>query len=325
MNVDAKVYVAGHRGLVGSAIVRRLQALGYRDILTRTRDELDLRDQAQVRDFFAEERPAYVFMAAATVGGILANDTYPATFVADNLMIETNVIDASHRTGVAKLLFLGSSCIYPRECPQPMKEEYLLSGYLEPTNQPYAIAKIAGIEMARSYHRQYGSNFISVLPTNLYGPGDNFDLETSHVLAALIRKFHEAKLANESGSEDAVVLWGTGAPRREFLHVDDLAEACVFLMDTYDGQDLVNVGTGEDISIRDLADLIGDVVGYEGSVVWDTSKPDGTPQKLLDVSRLHGLGWHHRISLRDGVAATYAWYREAAAEAGLGAIRGLPA
>ena len=326
MNVDAKVYVAGHRGLVGSAIVRRLQALGYRDILTRTKHELDLRDQAQVRGLFERERPAYVFMAAATVGGILANDRYPATFVSDNLMIEINVIDASHRSGVAKLLFLGSSCIYPRECPQPMKEESLLSGYLEPSNQPYAIAKIAGIEMARAYNRQYGSNFISVLPTNLYGPGDNFDLETSHVLAALIRKFHEAKLASKAGSSrDAVVLWGTGAARREFLHVDDLAEACVFLMDTYDGQNLVNVGTGEDISIRDLADLVGGVVGYEGGIVWDASKPDGTPQKLLDVSRLHGLGWAHRISLRDGVATTYAWYRESAAETGLGAIRGLPA
>jgi GDP-L-fucose synthase len=311
MNTDAKIYVAGHRGLVGSAIVRRLTTLGYANIVGRTRSELDLRDQARVRDFFAKERPDYVFMAAATVGGIQANNTYPATFVVENLMIETNVIDAAYHHDTTKLLFLGSSCVYPRECPQPMKEEYLLSGYLEPTNQPYAIAKIAGMEMIESYNRQYGTSYISVMPTNLYGPGDNFDLENSHVLPALMRKFHEAKLRHEAGDDSKpVVVWGTGQAQREFLHVDDMADACVHMMNTFDGPGFVNIGTGEDLHIRELVELIRDVVRYEGEIVWDSSKPDGAPRKLLDVTKLNGAGWRHSIPLREGVASTYAWYRE---------------
>lgn len=304
MNKESKIFVAGHRGLVGSAILRKLRSLGYRNLITRTRDELDLRDQAAVDRFFEAERPEYVFLSAAKVGGILANSTYPADFIRDNLQIQTNVIDAAYRSGSKKLLFLGSSCIYPKHAPQPMKEEHLLTGPLEPTNEWYAVAKIAGIKMAQAYRRQYGFNTISLMPTNLYGPGDNFDLETSHVIPALIRKFHEAKERGES----RVVVWGTGKPRREFLHVDDLADATVFLMQRYDGEAFVNVGVGQDISIRDLAELIREVVGFEGEIRFDTSKPDGTPRKLLDVSKLNALGWQARISLRDGLQQTYRWY-----------------
>ena len=306
MNKESKIFVAGHRGLVGSAILRKLQGEGYTNLVTRTRAELDLRDQAAVNRFFEEEHPEYVFLAAAKVGGILANSTYPADFIRDNLQIQTNVIDAAYRSGVKKLLFLGSSCIYPKFAPQPMKEEHLLTGPLEPTNEWYAVAKIAGIKMAQAYRRQYGFNAISLMPTNLYGPGDNFDLETSHVIPALIRKFHEAKVERKTH----VVVWGTGKPRREFLHVDDLADAALFLMQNYDGEEIINVGVGEDVSIRELAELIRDVVGYEGEIVFDTTKPDGTPRKLLDVSRLHALGWRARISLREGLEQTYRWYLE---------------
>ena len=301
MNKESKIYVAGHRGMVGSAIVRRLQKEGYNNIVTRTSKELDLRNQAQVEAFFTEEKPEYVFLAAAKVGGILANNTYKAEFIYDNLMIEANVIHAAHKNNVTKLLFLGSSCIYPKMSPQPIKEEYLLSGYLEPTNQPYAIAKIAGIELCQDYHAQYGDNFISVMPTNLYGPNDNYDLKNSHVLPALLRKFHTAKINNLPQVE----IWGTGSPKREFLHVDDLADACFYLMQNYNQPDLVNIGTGEDISIKDLALLIKDITGYEGELTFDTSKPDGTPRKLLDVSKLHGLGWKHKIDLRKGIEMVY--------------------
>jgi GDP-L-fucose synthase len=304
MNNNDKIYVAGHRGLVGSAIVRRLQKDNYSNILMKTSVELDLRDQSAVDAFFRDERPEYVFLAAARVGGILANDTYPADFIRDNLQIQTHVIDASYRFGVKKLLFLGSSCIYPKFAPQPLKEEYLLTGELEPTNQWYAIAKIAGIKMCQAYRKQYGCNAISLMPTNLYGPNDNFDLETSHVLPGLIRKFHEAKLRGAK----QVVMWGTGSPRREFLHVDDLADACLFLMDRYDEADSVNVGTGSDITIDELGRMIRDVVGYDGEVVYDTSKPDGTPQKLLDVSRLNRLGWSAKIGLKEGLRMTYDWF-----------------
>ena len=310
MNKSDKIYVAGHRGLVGSAILRRLTAAGYTQLLTRSRQELDLLDQAQVRRFFETERPGYVFLAAAKVGGIHANATYPADFIRDNLLIETNVIDAAYRSGVKKLQFLGSSCIYPKLAPQPLKEDYLLTGPLEPTNEWYAVAKIAGIKLCQAYRRQYGFNAISLMPTNLYGPGDNFDLQNSHVLPALIRKFHEAKAA---GSPE-VVVWGTGSPRREFLHVDDLADAAVFLMGQYDGEEIVNVGVGEDVTIRELADLIKEVVGYKGEIVFDSSKPDGTPRKLLDVGRLNALGWRARISLKEGVRATYEWFLANAAD-----------
>ncbi len=312
MTPDSRTYVAGHRGLVGSAVVRALEAAGCRRLVMRTRAELDLADRAAVARFFEAERPEYVVVAAARVGGILANATYPADFIRENLAIALNVIDAAHRAGVAKLVFLGSSCIYPKLAPQPLKEEYLLTGLLEPTNQPYAIAKIAGIELCRSYNRQHGTDFVSLMPANLYGPGDNFDLATSHVLPALIRKFHEARVAREP----KVVVWGTGSPRRELLHVDDLAAACRFVLErvsargTGPGGDLFNVGTGEDLSIADLAALVRDVVGYGGDIVYDASKPDGTPRKLLDVSRLARLGWHARIPLRDGVAATYRWFLE---------------
>jgi len=306
MDKDSRIYVAGHRGLVGSAILRRLKAEGYRNLVTRTHKELDLTDQAAVRRFFAEERPEYVFLAAARVGGILANSTYPADFIRDNLLIQTHVIDAAYRYDVMKLLFLGSSCIYPKYAPQPMKEEYLLTGPLEPTNEAYAVAKIAGMKMVEFYRRQYGFNAISLMPTNLYGPEDNFDLRDSHVLPALIRKFHEAK----EGGESKVVIWGTGSPMREFLHVDDLADAALFLMHHYEGELFINVGVGEDISIRGLAELIRDVIGYEGEIVFDTSKPDGTPRKLLDVSRLFALGWRPRIGLREGISMTYQWYVE---------------
>lgn len=305
MDKGAKIYVAGHRGLVGSAILRRLQAEGYQNLVLRTRKELDLTDQRAVYRFFDEERPEYVFLAAAKVGGILANATYPADFIRENLLIQTHVIDAAYRYGVKKLLFLGSSCIYPKYAPQPMREEYLLTGPLEPTNEAYAVAKIAGIKMCQAYRRQYGFNAVSLMPTNLYGPGDNFDLETSHVIPALIRKFHEAKVRGEPH----VVVWGTGTPRREFLHVDDLADAALFLMRYYEGEDIINVGVGEDISIRELAELVAKVVGFQGEIVYDTSKPDGTPRKLLDVSRLFSMGWRPRIPLEEGIEQTYAWFR----------------
>ena len=306
MKPTDRIYVAGHRGLVGSALVRRLNSLGYENLLLRTRSELDLTDAAAVRAFFEESRPDYVFVAAARVGGILANASQPADFIRDNLAIELNVIDAAYRYGVRKLLFLGSSCIYPKHAPQPIKEEYLLTGPLEPTNDAYAIAKIAGIKLCQAYHDQYGARFISAMPTNLYGPGDNFDLNASHVIPALIRKFHEARM---SGAP-TVTVWGTGRPRREFLFVDDLADACVFLMQHYDDPSVINVGTGEDISIGDLARLIGEVVGFEGEIVFDESKPDGTPRKLLDVSRLSALGWTPTVGLREGLERTYRWFVE---------------
>jgi len=307
MNYDSKIYIAGHRGMAGSAIKRNLEAKGYTNIITRTRSELDITNQEAVNHFFETQRPEYIFLAAAKVGGILANSTYPAEFIYENLMIEANVIHAAYTTGVEKLLFLGSSCIYPALAPQPLKEEYLLTGELEVTNEAYAIAKIAGIRMCKHYNQQYGTNFISVMPTNLYGPNDNYDPETSHVMAALIRKFLEAKVNNAP----EVVVWGTGAPRREFLYVDDMADACVYLMENYDASDIgefVNIGVGEDLTIRELAELIGEIVGYKGNIVYDTTKPDGTPQKLLDVSRLRELGWNARISLRDGIRQAYEWY-----------------
>ncbi len=304
MDRNARIFVAGHRGLVGSAIFRNLQQAGYAQLLTRSRTELDLRNQAAVEAFFAAERPEFVFLAAARVGGIHANATYPAEFIHENLAIQLNVIDAAWRHGVKKLLFLGSSCIYPKFAPQPMPESCLLTGPLEPTNEWYAIAKIAGIKTCQAYRRQYGFNAISLMPTNLYGPGDNFDLSSSHVLPALIRKFHDAKTHNAA----TVTVWGSGTPRREFLHVDDLADAALFLMLHYDGEDIVNVGWGEDITIGELAALIGEVIGYPGTIVYDTSQPDGTPRKLLDVSRLSALGWRARIALRDSIAATYDWF-----------------
>ena len=354
-----KIYVAGHTGLVGSAIVRKLRSEGYDNLVLRSHVELDLTDQLSVRTFFEEERPGYVFLAAARVGGILANDSRPADFIRDNLLIESNVIDAAWRSGVKKLLFLGSSCIYPRLAPQPMKEEHLLSGPLEPTNQWYAVAKIAGIKMCQAYRKQYGFNAVSAMPTNLYGPGDNFDLENSHVLPALIRKFHLARLASTGEAEGVladesvfgpipeplrsrlletvsrvppeiagrtasdhvsshspihpfthspVLLWGTGTPRREFLHVDDLAGACLFLMQNYDSEEIVNVGVGEDLSIKELAGIVSEVVGFEGGVAFDSSKPDGTPRKLLDVSVINSLGWRPAIGLREGIRQTYEWY-----------------
>ena len=287
MDKNARIYIAGHRGLVGAAIFRRLQTEGYTHFITATSRELDLREQSAVRAFFAEQRPDYVFLAAAKVGGILANDTYPAEFIYDNLMMEANIIDAAYRNGTKKLLFLGSTCIYPRLAPQPLKEDYLLSGPLEPTNEWYAVAKIAGIKLCQAYQRQYGARFISAMPTNLYGPGDNFDLEKSHVMPALIRKFHEAKLAKAP----SVVVWGTGKPLREFLHVDDCARACVFLMGHYEGADIVNIGTGSDLPIGELAWLVKKAVGYTGEIVFDSSKPDGTPRKLVDVGRITALGW----------------------------------
>lgn len=301
MNKAAKIYVAGHRGMVGSAIVRQLKNNGFTDILVRTSKELDLTNQQAVNQFFETEKPDYVFLAAAKVGGIHANNVYRADFLYQNLMIEANIIHAAYINKVAKLLFLGSSCIYPKMAPQPLKEEYLLTGFLEPTNEPYAIAKIAGIKLCESYRRQYNCNFISAMPTNLYGPNDNYDLNNSHVLPALIRKFHTAKTQNQAQVE----IWGTGAPLREFLHVDDLAEACLFLMDNYNDELFVNVGSGTDISIKDLALLVKKIVGYEGELVFDTSKPDGTPRKLMDVSRINHLGWQHKISLEEGIEKVY--------------------
>ncbi len=306
MDSNSRIYVAGHRGLVGSAIVRRLVSAGFDNLITRSRAECDLENADAVSRLFREEAPEYVFMAAAKVGGILANATRPVDFLRSNLLMQTHLIDASHAAGVKKLLFLGSSCIYPKLAPQPITEDALLTGPLEPTNEWYAIAKIAGIKLCQAYRAQYGFHAISLMPTNLYGPGDNFDLDASHVLPALLRKFHEAKL---SGARE-VVMWGTGTPRREFLHVDDLADACVHLMQHYDSPDIVNVGTGEDITIRDLAELVKAVVGFEGTIIHDLTKPDGTPRKLLDVTRLHAAGWRHRIALEAGVRSTYQWFLE---------------
>ena len=315
---DSAVYVAGHRGLVGSALVRRLKSAGFTNILGATRRQLDLRDQAAVNDWFKANHPEYVFLVAGTVGGILANSTRPAEFIYDNLMIHATVTEASRVSGVKRLLYLGSSCIYPPDCPQPIREEYLLSGPLEPTNEPYAIAKISGIRLCQSYRRQYGCDFISATPTNLYGPGDNFDPTISHVVAALIRKFHDAKLL---GDRSAVV-WGTGTPRREFLHVDDLADACLFLMEHYDSDDHINVGTGEDLSIRELAESLRDIVAPGMAIDFDASKPDGSPRRLLDVGRLHRLGWRHRIELRQGLESTYEWFHAAEAASSRGAVGG---
>jgi GDP-L-fucose synthase len=304
MNRNDRIYVAGHTGLAGSAILRHLQADNYTGLVTRTHDELDLSSQSAVDRFFFETKPDYVFLAAARVGGIQANSRYPAEFIYSNLSIQTNVIHAAWKNNVKKLLFLGSSCIYPKFSPQPIREEYLLTGELEPTNEWYAIAKIAGIKMCQAYRRQYGLNAISVMPTNLYGPGDNFDLENSHVLPALLRKFHEAKMKKHN----KVVIWGSGTPRREFLHVDDLADACVFLMQHYEQEEIINVGSGKDISIHDLANLIRDITGFQGAFEFDTSRPDGTPRKLLDVSRLRDLGWRAGIELGQGIRDTYDWY-----------------
>lgn len=301
METSDKIYIAGHRGMVGSAIYRQLKATGFDQLLTRNSGDLDLRNQLEVHAFFEQEKPEYVFLAAAKVGGIQANNTYRADFIYDNLMIEANIIHAAARNQVRKLLFLGSSCIYPKLAPQPLKEEYLLSGKLEPTNEPYAIAKIAGIKLCEAYRSQYGCNFISVMPTNLYGIGDNYDLNNSHVLPALIRKMHEAKISHAK----EVVIWGTGTPRREFLYADDLAEACVHLMNTYNEAELVNIGTGEDLSIADLAETIKEIVGFKGSLVYDKSKPDGTPRKLMDVSKLHNLGWKHKTTLEEGISLAY--------------------
>ncbi|KZZ83898.1 GDP-L-fucose synthase [Bacillus sp. SJS] len=304
MDKHSKIYVAGHRGLVGSAIVRRLKKEGYENLLVKTSGELDLRDKAQVDSLFETEKPEYVFLAAAKVGGIVANNEYPADFIRDNLLIQTNVIDAAYRNSAEKLLFLGSTCIYPKMAQQPLKEEYLLTGELEPTNEPYAIAKIAGIKMCQSYNRQYGTKYISIMPTNLYGEEDNFDLHTSHVLPALIRKFHEAKEQNAPHVE----VWGTGSPKREFLYSDDLADACLFLMKNYEGNEIVNVGVGEDISIKELANQVKETVGYSGDIHFDTSKPDGTPRKLVDVAKLNALGWKAKTPLNEGLDKAYQWF-----------------
>ncbi len=310
MEKNSKIYVAGHKGLVGSALVRKsalvrnLEAKGYKNIIGRTFEELNLTIQADVNKFFEEEKPEYVILAAARVGGIHANNTYPAEFIYDNLMIQNNVIKAAHDHGVKKLLFLGSTCIYPKLAPQPIKEEYLLTGALEETNEAYAIAKIAGLEMCKFFKRQYGDNFISCMPTNLYGPNDNFDLQSSHVLPALIRKFHEAKVNNQP----TVEVWGTGTPLREFIYVDDMADACIFLMENYDGEQHVNIGTGEEVSIRQLAETVKEVVGFEGELVFNTNMPDGTPRKLTVVDKLHGLGWKHKVSLNEGIRLAYDWF-----------------
>lgn len=306
MDKKTRIYVAGHQGLVGSAILRQLLNQGYQNIIVIPRKELDLLEQQAVYRFFNREKPEYVFLAAARVGGIEANRSFPAQFIRENLLIQSHVIDAAYNYGVKKLLFLGSSCIYPGLAPQPLKEDYLLNGGLEETNEAYAIAKIAGIKMCQAYHQQYGCNYISVMPTNLYGPGDNFDLNTSHVLPALIRKFHEAKIKQDQ----QVVVWGSGKPRREFLHVDDLAAACIFLMQHYDRPEIINIGTGKDISIADLASLVKSIVGYEGNIIYDHSKPDGTPRKLLDISKLTALGWQPQITLRQGIESTYRWFTE---------------
>lgn len=306
MEANAKIFIAGARGMVGSAIARALRGQGHNELLTPGRQELDLKNSAEVRAFFARERPAYVFVAAAKVGGILANDSYPADFLYDNLVIEANVIHAAYEFGVKKLLFLGSTCIYPKMAPQPLKEEYLLTGPLEPTNEWYAVAKIAGIKLCQAFRRQYGCHFVSGMPTNLYGPNDNYDLQSSHVMPAFIRKFHEAKM----NGEQTVTIWGTGKALREFLHVDDCANACLFLMDHYDGEGHVNIGMGQDLSILELAHLVARVVGFDGNLVFDASKPDGTPRKLVDTSKINALGWRPRIGLEEGVQQAYAWFRE---------------
>jgi GDP-L-fucose synthase len=305
LEISDKIYVAGHNGMVGSAIVRKLKSLGFTNFLLKTSKELDLRNQAEVFEFLQTEKPDYVFLAAAKVGGIVANNTFRGQFLYENLQIQNNVIHGSYLAGVKKLLFLGSSCIYPKLAPQPLKEEYLLTGVLEPTNEPYAIAKIAGIKMCEAYREQYGCNYISVMPTNLYGPNDNYDLNNSHVLPAMIRKFHEAKM----GNKPTVELWGTGSPMREFLHANDLAEACVYLMENYNDSTLVNIGTGVDVTIKELAETIKNEVGYEGEIVWNTEKPDGTPRKLMDVSKINSLGWKHSIELKDGIALVYKEYK----------------
>src|SRR3989344_1476702 len=304
MNKNSKIYIAGHKGLVGSAITRLLQKEGYKNLILKTRQELDLLNQQAVSDFFKKEKPEYVFLAAAKVGGIMANQTYPADFIYENLVIQANIMHTAYLNKVKKLLFLGSSCIYPKLTPQPIKEEYLLSGALETSNKPYAVAKIAGIITCQSYNKQYGTNFISVMPTNLYGPNDNFDLQNSHVLPALIRKFHEAKA---SGQKE-IILWGSGSPKREFLYVDDLAEACLFLMKNYNSSEIINIGTGEDLPIKDLAEKTKEIAGYDGKIVWDKSKLDGTPRKLLDVSKITKLGWKHKIELENGLKLTYEWF-----------------
>ncbi len=314
MNNNSKIYIAGHRGLVGSAILRNLKEKGYENLVLKARQELDLLDQPSVKRFFEAEKPEYVIMAAAKVGGIMANNTYPADFINENLTVQNNVIHHAFLSGVKKLLFLGSVCIYPKFAEVPVKEEYLLTGPLEPTNEPYAISKIAGMKMCQSYNRQHGTNFIGVMPTNLYGPGDNFDLNNSHVLPALIRKFHEAKMNNQ----DEVVIWGTGVARREFLHVDDMAEGCIFLMDNFNptkeqnekGEIYLNLGSGNDIAIKDLAEMIKDIVGFEGKLVWDAAKPDGTPKRMLDSSKINKLGWQPKIKLEDGIKKTYEWYKQ---------------
>jgi GDP-L-fucose synthase len=313
---DAKIYVAGHMGMVGSALVRNLQSKGYIGILTRTRSQLDLLDQQATHAFLKSERPAYIFMAAAKVGGIYANNTYRADFIYENLAVEANVIHGAHQAGVERLCFLGSSCIYPRDCTQPIKEEYLLTGPLEKTNEPYAIAKIAGIKLCESYNRQYGTQYVSVMPTNLYGPNDNYDLNNSHVLPALIRKVHEAKV----GGEKTLVVWGSGKPMREFLYVDDMADACVFLMERDVGEGIFNVGVGEDVTIRELAETVMSVVGFKGEIVFDASKPDGSPRKLLNVDRMNALGWQAKTSLRDGIAKAYADFLNKAAGSGMARV-----
>ena len=313
MQKEAKIYVAGHNGMVGSAICRKLENEGYSNIVFRTSKELDLRDQYAVNDFFESQKPEYIFLAAAKVGGIMANSTYKADFIYDNLMMQNNIIHASHKNQVNKLLFLGSSCIYPKEAKQPIQESYLLTGALEPTNEPYAIAKIAGLKLCEFYKEQYGDNFFSIMPTNLYGPNDNYDLQNSHVLPALIRKFHEAKI----NGDPSVELWGSGMPKREFLYVEDLAEACVFLMNEYNGSTLLNVGTGKDHSISELAEIIADATGFEGNIIFDTDMPDGTPRKLLDVSKMKQMGWSYSISLDDGIKSTYSWFNE-----NIGKLRG---
>ena len=304
MQKTSKIYIAGHTGLVGSAIMKQFEKQGYSNIIFKGHNELDLTSQAATDIFFKLEKPEFVFLAAAKVGGIMANSKYPAEFIYNNLTIETNIIHASYVNKAKKLLFLGSSCIYPKYAPQPIKEEYLLGGKLESTNGPYAVAKIAGIKMCQAYNRQYNTNFISVMPTNLYGPNDNFDLETSHVLPALIRRFHEAK---QAGKEE-VIVWGTGEPKREFLHVDDLADACIYLMKNYNDSEIINIGTGQDVSLKELANIIKEIIGYQGEIKWDKSKPDGTPRKLLDITRLYNLGWQHKISLAEGIKDTYNWY-----------------
>lgn len=304
MNKSSKIYVAGHRGLVGSAILRKLEKDGYENLIIRTSKELDLRDKQQVDSFFELEKPEFVFLAAAKVGGIVANNEFPADFIRDNLMIQTNVIDASYQNQVEKLLFLGSTCIYPKLAPQPLKEEYLLTGPLEPTNDAYALAKIAGIKMCQSYNKQYGTNYISAMPTNLYGENDNFDLQSSHVMPALIRKFHEAKLSNQSSVE----VWGTGTPKREFLYSDDLADACVYLMNHYNEDEIINIGVGEDVSIKELAETVQRVVGFKGELKFDTTKPDGTPRKLVDTTKINQLGWKADVKLEDGISLAYEWF-----------------